>query len=507
VEFGFPLTFDRTASILRFLSNTPSKLSVFTDRLLAGALLLALVAYAYLGTFSRYMADDFSALRPVQTHGFFGAQITWYQSWTGRFSFSFLNSLFALLGPAMPRCTPGLLLILWLAAAVWASYQIHLLSGNISPSRVVLCAAFIIFATLETASNLSQSLYWQTAALTHFTPFIPLSLYVGLVGRGMRRKHLPRKVSLAFAAILTFVAGGLADAYVVFQSCALILAILALEVFAGAEVKSRIRAFLVIGLIGSLLALTIVLASPGNAIRQAFFPKQFSVVETVAVAMLYSLGFVAKLLIKHPLTFLVSLTLPLLMVMREFSVSDEPRWSRRLCIGLLLLTPVTVFLLIVCCTGASVYAISVMLPERARILLSLIFICGTVVWGRAAAEYLAGKLATIGYERKQFISRAASVLLLLVTLAPLISCFSTLKTSEQARSFAADWDRQDSQLKAARQSGIADVSVQQIGDFQLRTGKGPGDLYLRADPSFWINQVTASYYGLKSVRANEEPPR
>src|SRR6185369_5950029 len=184
------------------------------------------------------------------------------------------------------------------------------------------------------------------------------------------------------------------------------------EVFAGAELQSRIRAFLVAGLIGSLLAFTIVLASPGNAVRQASFPKHFNVVETVAVTMFYSLGFVAKQLIKHPIIFLVSLSLPLLMVMREFGVS-EPRWSRRVCIRLLLLTPLTVFLLIMCCTGASVYAISVMLPERARILLSLIFICGTVVWGRAAAEYMAGKLATIDYQRKQFISTSASMLLLL----------------------------------------------------------------------------------------------
>ena len=467
--------------------------------------MLALIAYAYLGTYSRYMADDFSALRPVQSHGFLGAQITWYQSWTGRFSFSLLNSLFALLGPAMPRFTPGLLLTFWFAAAVWASYQIYSLSGSITRPRVVLGAAFIIFATLETAPNLSQSLYWQTAALTHFTPFIPLSLYVGLISQGVRRKHFSRKFSLACAGILTFVAGGLADAYVVFQSCALILAILAVEVFAGAELQSRIRAFLVAGLIGSLLAFTIVLASPGNAVRQASFPKHFNVVETVAVTMFYSLGFVAKQLIKHPIIFLVSLSLPLLMVMRAFGVS-EPRWSRRLCIRLLLLTPLTVFLLIMCCTGASVYAISVMLPERARILLSLIFICGTLVWSRAAAEYLAGKFATIGDERKQFISASASVLLLLVTLAPLISCFSTVKISEQARSFAADWDRQDSQLKAARQSGVADMTVPQIGDFQTRIGKGRGDLYLRADPSFWINQVTATYYGLKSLRANEEPP-
>src|SRR5262245_22017121 len=99
------------------------------------------------------MADDYSALRPIQTHGFPGVQIIWYQAWTGRVSYTFLNSLVALLGPAMPRFTPGLLLTLWFAAAVWAFYQMHSLTNSTSWPRVVLFAGFIVFATLEAAPN------------------------------------------------------------------------------------------------------------------------------------------------------------------------------------------------------------------------------------------------------------------------------------------------------------------------------------------------------------------
>jgi hypothetical protein len=448
------------------------------------------------------MADDFSVLRPVQTHGFLGAQISWYQAWTGRFTYTFLNSLAALLGPTMPRFTPALLLTLWFAAAVWASYRIHSMSGSVSWPRIVLFPALVIFATLETAPNVSQSLYWQSAALTHVAPFIPLSLYVGLVSRGASKTHLSRRFSIACAGILTFVAGGLADAYIVFQTFGLILAILALEAFAGAELKSRIRSLLIVGLVGSLLAFAIVVASPGNSVRQAYFPR-LGGWKILGFTILYSVGFVGKLVLMHPIIFLVSLTLPLLVVLREFSRSHEPRWDRRRCIRLLLLTPATVFLLIMCCTGASVYAISVMLPERARILLSLILVCGTVVWSRAAGEYLAGTLLT-NFKRQQIASVSTTILLLLLTLSPLISCFSILKTFEQARSFAADWDRQDAQLKTAKESGIADVTVRQIGDFQSRIGKGSSDLHLRTDRGFWINQVTASYYGLRSVRANED---
>src|SRR5262249_15938464 len=99
---------------------------------LAISFVLSLIAYAYLGFYSRYMADDFSPLKPIRTHGFVAAQIFWYRGWTGRFSFTSLYSLFALLGPTTPRFLPALLLTLWFAGAAWAISQIQHCSGKIS---------------------------------------------------------------------------------------------------------------------------------------------------------------------------------------------------------------------------------------------------------------------------------------------------------------------------------------------------------------------------------------
>src|ERR1041385_9185452 len=71
-----------------------------TDRLLAGAFILALVAHAYLGSFSRYMADDYTMSTMARARGLFSAQVYWYLHWTGRFSFNFVASLLGLIGPA-----------------------------------------------------------------------------------------------------------------------------------------------------------------------------------------------------------------------------------------------------------------------------------------------------------------------------------------------------------------------------------------------------------------------
>ena len=124
------------------------------DWLLAVSFVLSLIAYAYLGSYSRYMADDYGAVEVVRTYGFVGAQISSYQKWTGWFSFTFVADLLALIGPATPPFIPGLLLALLFAGTAWVIYEIQALSGRISWTRVVLFAGFLIFATLETAPTL-----------------------------------------------------------------------------------------------------------------------------------------------------------------------------------------------------------------------------------------------------------------------------------------------------------------------------------------------------------------
>jgi hypothetical protein len=444
------------------------------------------------------MADDFSAPGVLSRHGFFEAQIASYRGWTGRFSFTFVSDLVALMGPLTPRFVPAVLLTLWFVAMLWAIAGIESIGDRLFSGKVVLFAGFVIFATVEAAPNVSQSLYWQTTALVYIAPLILLSLYTGLAVRGGGKR---RKRQLLCAGILTFVAGGFSDACLALQNSGLILAIVAVEMLAGDNFKSQLRPFLIAGLSGSLLALIFVALAPGNSVRLSYFPTHLGAVDVVRLTLRYSLGFFAKQVFTHPTIFLASLILPWLTLMR----SSERRWDQRRSLWIMLITPAAVFLMIACCVALGVYAMSVMVPERARILLSLVFVCGTLLWSRAAGEYLAGRLS-ISPKSKLLLAKMANLALLLLILSPLASFTSILGRRTEARHFAADWDRQDLDLRAAKQSGVKDVVVPQIGDFQSRIGKGPSDLHLRTDPEFWINKVTAAYYGLRSVRAAEDVP-
>ena len=121
-----------------------------------------------------------------------------------------------------------------------------------------------------------------------------------------------------------------------------------------------------------------------------------------------------------------------------------------------------------------------------------------MIWSCVACEYLAKDLLVVTSKVRQIILATVAVTLLLLTVSPLISFLSNLAIRDKARSYAANWDRQDSGLEAAQQNRVADLQVKQIGTSN-RTGKGPCDLHLRTDPAFWINRITPGYYGIGSV--------
>jgi hypothetical protein len=56
---------------------------VFLAIVAALAALFSLAAHAYLGTFGRYIADDFCTASTLRRLGFLESQSYWYQTWTG----------------------------------------------------------------------------------------------------------------------------------------------------------------------------------------------------------------------------------------------------------------------------------------------------------------------------------------------------------------------------------------------------------------------------------------
>ncbi len=65
------------------MENTARKV---TPALLLAALLLPLLAMAYAGLYSRYMADDYCTTWRALSDGVIGSALWWYNNWGGRFT-------------------------------------------------------------------------------------------------------------------------------------------------------------------------------------------------------------------------------------------------------------------------------------------------------------------------------------------------------------------------------------------------------------------------------------
>jgi hypothetical protein len=141
---------------------------------LTGALLLA--AHAYMGTFSRYLADDFCTASTLRHLGFLGSQANWYQTWTGRYAYTFVVSLTQVFGPGLTPWLPATVLVAWAAAVV---YAVRRLQGPKTPWMIAAAIAAIhIVGTLTGSPNVYQSLYWQTGMVTYTLPLV-LAVFYG----------------------------------------------------------------------------------------------------------------------------------------------------------------------------------------------------------------------------------------------------------------------------------------------------------------------------------------
>ncbi len=63
------------------------------------AFLAALCAFAYVGRFTKYMADDYCLAAAVNTAGFIKPQVSLFLGWIGKYSYTFLFSLAEWIGP------------------------------------------------------------------------------------------------------------------------------------------------------------------------------------------------------------------------------------------------------------------------------------------------------------------------------------------------------------------------------------------------------------------------
>jgi MFS family permease len=453
---------------------------------------LPLLVYFYLGFWVRPLADDTCvAVKPAQVGGLLATVIYDYNHWFGRVSESLTSTIFASAGMPTITFAAPMVLTIWYVGLVWALFETaRLLRMPGARAFAFGGAAVLLVGTLAGSPAIVQSLYWVNAIFTYAASVAVFPYVAALTLAAMR--HEWRGWRLYGAALvnlaLAFFAAAFSEPYAAVQFAALILALAAVFVFWRRK-AAPVRVMLIAAIIGTVLAIIVILLAPGNAVRQTNFER--SPVPTAALAALeHGAAFlVASTLSFSPLGALSALSAAGLLGFLLAPVMTVTR--RQLRIGMIIAF-IAGYLLISAFMFIGFFAASQPPPARAYIIPQAVWITTLGAIGFQAGWYISNWRQV----NRIFVRVAGIVAVIVIVIAPLVLTNNALALLSPMTTYAREWEARDSLARQAAANGETQVV---LPPYTMDLGARVGLESLTDDPSFWINTCAATYYGLESV--------
>ncbi len=461
--------------------------------LLTGLVLLApLALHAYLGSYSRPLADDFCTWGRLNELGFWASQGYWYLNWSGRFSFTALMTASHVLGPSIAPVLPGLVLALWAGAAAWTLWPALPFSAKwIRGLAAGVLAGTLLGGVLGAAPNLYQSVYWQTGVMTYLVPLLVFTSYLGWLVRRFPKtaksqgRSRWREVTIALGVPL--LAGGFSETFALLQ-VALLALITAVIWLVGPRWRAKWSG---LGVVGAALALAIVAAAPGNEVRSGLVgqPAPLPVVVARSVQDAYIFG---AQMVNYQLPVLISLALvPLAVGILAGRGGGISLGSGILLVGGL---PLAAFFGVALVMLPSEYALSSYPDGRVLINATFVVAAAIILWALIIGAAVGPRFPAGGRLR-----HALSIAISVAALAAVgVQAARAVRQGTQllpdARQFAAGWDQRHEAVLLARRQGEMKQAVASLAHMG-------GLAEIAREPDVWINRCFADAYGIRSVEA------
>jgi hypothetical protein len=461
-------------------------------------LLAALLVHAQLGTYSRFMADDYCGAAAVAARGVFGGTVTSYLTWSGKYSSALFGGLALRLGPGLIPLHPAFILLAWFGATALALFQFPLAQGRLPRLCLSgLLSAALAFTTLQTSPHLNQTLYWFSAMSNVLPPLILSAASVGIARHRLTHDQ-PLGNSWVFgvgAGGLSFIAGGFNETYTVLQASAWALFLLVAIVFDGSRFRTKLLPRTAPFLLGSLAALAVVAAAPGNSARIAVVGVHPTLVSTMTIAWQSLFEFLVwSVSSRQPcLSLLALLFLSTLISAGFFGGSVDIVETRRLKRKTLLLLPVGTLILLYSCFVPAAYGLGGSLPGRDQVIPAFVLVCAVATGGLiiGQAPELAGCPARRQGLRPVFLSIAACTLILYF-LTTTRAMYIQLRQLPRFALYASRWDANESLIREALAEGADRVVLVRIPE----NWAGMPDLEINNDPGHWVDICASQYYGI-----------
>jgi len=449
---------------------------------------IPLALYAFTGLYVRYMADDYCTAAVLGQRGFWGSQLQWYQQWSGRYSFSFLIGLVESIGSRSSSLLTLFFLMIFMVCLVFVlrdvfdRYLTHL-----RWEMALLLALLIVHATYAGTPDLYQSLFWQTGLLTYSAPLILFMFLLWMLWRVMQRNP---KLRSCWPGILVFgiafIAAGFSETYASMQTAGLLLGVLLMLI---RRRSGTFRREVVLALIGSLFGVLLMVKAPGNAVRMQLMPARPSWTYVVFYTARHALAFIAKSLLRAPLSNALAFLLPAWL---SVWISNNGWFTRhaflfkpRIFFGIILLG----YCMIAAAILPSVYATAAYPADRALVTAQFILVITALVSGFLFGSWISARSHS---PRKMLILLLVSLLFCAgsVARASLQGWHWMYSLQEHARQYQM---REDiiAEAKSQGKSKLAVPSLPHLGGLDE----------VSDDAENWINNCLESFYGLEEITA------
>ncbi len=263
---------------------------------------LSLAGFAYLGSYTRFMADDFCSAYYANRFGLLRSIWYWYITWSGRytaFAFDWLV-LIKTLGPYGAHLVPPIALVIWLIAMIAA---IYISLRMIAPRSAILGVAIAIgtsfvLAVIALSPDIAQSYFWLNGMRSYSLPLVILSLYAFLFQWILPRLKSDKAVLwaclIAFGS--TFANGGFSETYAVLQLIMLTL-LTGIRWFSNGRKIDTTLKLLAAASLGAIASMIIIALAPGNALRKATFPPTPSLIKLLEISLGAYLSFIQNIVL------------------------------------------------------------------------------------------------------------------------------------------------------------------------------------------------------------------
>lgn len=262
--------------------------------------LAALSSHSYLGSMSRFIADDYCEAYIAQHFGFFRSIWYWYISWDGAFTDSIIDWLLVIIKPGgVPFVTP-VLLIIWVVVTAYAIY-LFLPQEFSSPIKVLISVAFgslLVFVTLLISPDVPQSLYWWTGMRTYVLPLVLFTFYLCSF-QWMMIKWIKRNIFLLslISFFIILLTGGLSETFTPVLIMFFIGWVALLILTKKTNSDKRYFFFVLGGMIGALISLILIVIAPGNANRLTLYTPPPGIFGIFNISISAFLAYLSKIII------------------------------------------------------------------------------------------------------------------------------------------------------------------------------------------------------------------